>query len=225
MLEIKGMHGIVYPTLAWDNENLVLVDAGFPGQKDAIVESIAAAGFSAEKLTHILLTHQDIDHIGCVLDLLSLASAAKVLAHTDEAPYIDGRKTSIKLAMLLNNQDTLPPDQREWRDKLKVAFANRRIPIDKELRDGKVLPICGGITVIHTPGHTPGHICLFINESRILVAGDALNIVDGKLAGSNPQHTQNKTLALQSAQKAMAYPFDAVVSYHCGYYERVDVEG
>ena len=76
MLEIDGM-GRVYLTLSRDDDSLVLVDAGFPGQTDAIVSVIKSAGSSAEKITHIILTHQDMDHIGCVRDLLKFSPNAR----------------------------------------------------------------------------------------------------------------------------------------------------
>ena len=217
MLEIMGMGNTIYPTLAWDTENLVLIDTGFPGQADVIVNAIAAVGFSAEDISHIILTHQDIDHIGCAMDLLKLTPTAIILAHSDEAPYIDGRKTPIKLAAMLEHYDSFPEDSKAWCDKLAAGFANRKIHVSHTLFDGEILPVCGGIEVIHTPGHTPGHICLFMRESGILVGGDAVNIIDGKLTGPNPQHTFDMELGLQSMRKIEKYPKNALISYHCGY--------
>ena len=216
MLEIPGM-GSVNLTLTWGDDNLVLIDTGFPGQTDAIVQAIADAGFSAAQITHIIITHQDMDHIGCVKDLLQIVPSAKVLAHTDETPYINGSKTPIKLAALLANYDSLPDDRKAWCDRYKEGYANRKINVNQMLSDGDVLLICGGIEVIHTPGHTPGHICLFLHESGILVTGDAINITDGKPSGPNPQHTYDMELGLKSMKKAMKYPVKAMVSYHCGY--------
>ena len=221
VLEI-GDVGKIYLTLAWDDKNLVLMDAGFPGQTEEIVKAIAGAGFSADKLTLLIITHQDMDHIGCVMDLLKIAPAAQVMAHIDEAPYIDGRKTPIKLAAMLENYDSLPDDRKAWCDKMKEGFANRKIPVSKTLSDGEVLSICGGIEVIHTPGHTPGHICLFLLESGVLVGGDAVNIQDGVPSGPNPQHTYNMELGMKSMEKAMKYPVKALVSYHCGYLKMKD---
>ena len=216
MLEIDGM-GRVYLTLAWDDNSLVLADAGFPGQTEAIVKAVTSAGHAAEKITHIILTHQDMDHIGCVRDLLKLAPNAKVLAHADEAPYIDGSKTPIKLAALLAQYDSLPADRKAWCDRIKNGLPNLTVTVNQLLRDGDVLPICGGIEVIHTPGHTPGHICLYLQKEKVLVTGDALNIQDGKLTGPNPQHTFNMELGLQSAEKAKKFPFDKVISHHGGF--------
>ena len=66
MIEINGMGSVIYPVLIWDDDNLVLIDAGFPGQKDTIVQAITDAGFIAERLSHTY----DMD--------LALRSAEKV---------------------------------------------------------------------------------------------------------------------------------------------------
>ena len=220
MLEVgggMGGGGTVYLTLAWDEDSLVLFDAGFPGQKESIIKAIGDAGRDARKLTHIILTHQDMDHVGCVKDMLALAPSAKVLMHEEEAPYLDGRKTPVKLAAMLADYDNLPPDRKKFCDMLKAGMANFLIKIDQTLTDGEALPMCGGIEVVHTPGHTPGHICLFLKESGVLVAGDALNIADGKVAGPNPQHTYDMEQGLKSEQKVRALPLRGVIAYHGGF--------
>ncbi|MCL2496077.1 MAG: MBL fold metallo-hydrolase [Clostridiales bacterium] len=217
MLEVPGRESGIYPTLTWDKERLVLMDTGYPGQAELIARAIVAAGFSAERLTHIIITHQDIDHIGCALDLLKLAPLARVMAHQEEAPYIDGRRTPIKLATLLENYANLSADDKAWCDRMKEGFANRKVAIEQNLTDGEILPICGGIEVIHTPGHTPGHICLLLQESGIMVCGDAINIKDGEVAGPNPRYTFDMELGLQSMEKALKYPIKALVAYHGGY--------
>ena len=75
----EGM-GNLNLVLAWDDNHLVLVDAGLPGQTDAIAMAIANEGFRAEDLTHIIITHQDWDHVGSVSGLMKLAPTAKVVA-------------------------------------------------------------------------------------------------------------------------------------------------
>lgn len=219
MLETNSPFGKVYLTLTWDKNSLCLVDAGFPGEIEGVVQAIDSAGFSAKNITHIILTHQDIDHIGCVRDLLKLAPNAQVLAYKEEAPYINGKKTPIKLAVLLENYDSLPAEQKAFCDMLKQGFPNLTVQISHTLSDGDIIPICGGIEVIHTPGHTPGHMTLFLRESAVLVTGDALNVIDGKLTGPDPVYTYDMELGLRSVEKAKKFPIKAVVSYHGGYLE------
>ena len=216
MLELDMNGSIIYPTLISGNGHLILVDAGVPGMADAIVKAIADEGFHIENLTEIILTHQDIDHVGSVLDLLKLAPKAKVLAHVEEAPYIDGRKTPIKLGTMLANYDNLPEESKTFCNIMKEAFS-KHIPVSQTLTDGEVLPYCGGIEIVHTPGHTPGHICLYLRESKIMVGGDAINIENGKLIGSNPKHTYDTELGIKSLEKVNTFDMTGVISYHCGY--------
>jgi glyoxylase-like metal-dependent hydrolase (beta-lactamase superfamily II) len=217
VLELARPNGAIYPTLTWDESTLALIDAGFPGQMDALTSAIEAEGFRAEGITHIILTHQDIDHIGCLPDLLRLAPSARVLAHAQEAPYIDGRKTPIKLAALEAAYESLPEEMQRFCVMLREGFANRRVPIDQTVEDGAVLPAAGGIEVVYTPGHTPGHIALFLRQSRIMVAGDAANIADSQITGPNPQHTYDMAQGMLSLEKLKAYDCLGVVSYHCGF--------
>src|SRR6478672_6471908 len=66
-----------------------LVDTGLPGQLDAIATVLADAGVRVQDLKQIILTHQDIDHVGSLHDLVQ-GSGARVLASAVEAPYNDG---------------------------------------------------------------------------------------------------------------------------------------
>ena len=212
----EGM-GNLNLVLAWDDDNLVLIDAGLPGQTDAIAKAIADAGFRAEDLTHIIITHQDWDHIGCVSDLKKLAPNLKVVAHADEAPYLDGRKLPIKLAARLEQYDSIPAEQRAGVDLWKNMYENTPITVMDQVQDGQVLPICGGIEIVHVPGHTPGHIAVYFRESRIIVCGDAANIKDGLIVGSNPIHTQDMELADKSLEKIKGYDLKGIVAYHTGF--------
>ncbi|MCL2574317.1 MAG: MBL fold metallo-hydrolase [Defluviitaleaceae bacterium] len=208
-------------TLTWDEKNLVLMDAAVPEQSQVIAKLIADEGFDVKNLTHIIITHQDMDHIGSVLELLKLAPNAKVLAHVDEAPHMDGRKTPIRLAGLLAQYDSMPPEAQAQFDEYKKAVdaGQFRLKIDQELTDKEVLPICGGIEVVHTPGHMPGHIALFLRESSIMVCGDAANIADGAISGPNPVHTPDMDEAMKSLEKIKGYPLKGIVAYHGGYLE------
>ena len=203
--------------LAWDESHLILIDAGVPGQTDAIAKAIADQGFRAEDLTHIFITHQDWDHVGCVNDLKKLAPSLKVVAHTYEAPYIDGRVQPIKLAARLEQYDSMSQEQQEMVDSWKHIYANSPIPVTDPVQDGQVFPICGGIEIVHVPGHTPGHIAVYFQESKIIVVGDAANIKDGKLVGSNPVFTHDMALADKSVDKIKGYDLSGIVTYHTGF--------
>ncbi|MDR1205207.1 MAG: MBL fold metallo-hydrolase [Peptococcaceae bacterium] len=216
MLEIGAEFGVMYPTLLWDDHHLVLIDAGDANQIESVKAAISKAGFSAEQLTTVILTHQDLDHIGGVPNLQAIAPSVKILAHEAEAPYMDGRQTPARLAAMEAGYANLSEERKREYNHLKAVWANLKIHIDQTLSDKEVLPICGGIEAVHTPGHMPGHICLYLRESRVMVGGDALNIENGKLVGPNPGFTQDIVLGNQSLEKVKSYDIQAVVAYHGG---------
>jgi len=207
----------VYPVLTWDSENLVLIDAGFPEQAELFKSAIAGEGFDVENLTHIIITHQDLDHVGSLRALLDMASKAKVLVHTDEVPYLDGREVPVKLAKALANIESMPPEHHESIRARKIFFDDLAANVKFEtVNDRDVLHICGGIEIMHTPGHTPGHIVLHLQETGIFVCGDALNIKDGQVTGPNPIHTQDFELATKYYEQIVSYPKSGLVAYHGG---------
>ncbi|HEX7515109.1 MAG TPA: MBL fold metallo-hydrolase [archaeon] len=211
---------IIYPTLTWDNDTVVLVDAGFPGQLKQIREAMAQAGVSFNRLDKVIVTHQDIDHIGGLPDIILESShKVEVLSHEEEKPYIEGRKPLIKMNQerLSKTLASLPEKQKQ---RAEALFANPpKASVDTAVADMEVLPYCGGMTAIFTPGHTPGHICLYLNQSNILISGDALIVEDGELRGPNPRATYDMDTALKSLKKFTRYDIETVVCYHGGVYK------
>ena len=216
MLEIKGELGALYPVLTWDDHETVLIDAGLPGQIELLREAVSAAGFSLEKITKVIITHQDMDHIGCAKALAELG--AEILTHEIEAPYIQGDETSLRLIDMEKRLHELNEGERTFYERVKKGAPYFYVHVDKLLKDDEVLPFCGGIKVIHTPGHLPGHIALLLKESNIIIVGDAANIVDGVLTGSDPQRTRDMGEAQASLQKIMDNHPTSIVCYHGGLY-------
>ena len=67
----------------------------------------------------------------------------------------------------------------------KTGITVPKTEVDHTFSDGQVLPFCGGISVIFTPGHTPDHISLYHHSSKTLITGDALTSDEGEL--QNPK--------------------------------------
>ncbi len=88
----------------------------------------------------------------------------------------------------------------------------------RTVEDGEELPYGGGTVVIHTPGHTPGHLCLYVKQAKVLIAGDALNVEEGRLIGPRPQHTADIDAARRSLKKLAEYDIETVICYHGGMY-------
>jgi len=141
---------------------VTLVDAGLRGATRPIVAGLAAIGRSPSDVDRILVTHAHPDHIGSARALRA-RTGASVHVHDHDADYVrHGRMT--------------PRDPRLALGRV-LQFVQRRQPrceVDEVFTDGDLLPVAGGLRVLHTPGHTPGH-CAFVHEpSGVLVTGDSI---------------------------------------------------
>jgi glyoxylase-like metal-dependent hydrolase (beta-lactamase superfamily II) len=221
-----GVPSIIHPTLFRENGSAILVDTGFPGLLPQIREAVEQTGLQFSKLDSVVITHHDLDHIGSLATIRDeLPESLDILAHAGERPYIQGdlspiKQTPERTAQREAHLNTLPEEQRTFLKALLAVPTSAKV--DRTLADAEVLPFAGGITVIHTPGHTPGHICLYHARSKTLVTGDALNLINGKLTGPNPVHTYDLALALDSLKKLAAYDIENVICYHGGVYRGGD---
>ncbi|MGO4547412.1 MBL fold metallo-hydrolase [Paenibacillus sp. 2TAB23] len=208
----------IHPIIAYDNDSWTLIDTGMPGSASIILAHAKQAGISDKPLQAIILTHQDIDHIGSLPEFIANMSAAafEVYAHEDDRDTIDGKAPLLKFPQeSLNAElDTLPA---ELRAQFESIFLHPSKPnVTRLVEDGETLPIGGGLTVIHTPGHTPGHFSLYHQASKTLIAGDALVVHNGELLGSSPYSTINMEQAIRSVEKFKAFDIETVVCYHGG---------
>lgn len=217
VLDLPHMGKVTHPTLIFDANTAILVDTGWPGQLPEIRKMMDEAGVPFSKLGNIVITHQDIDHIGNLSAIVKASDQAiNVIAHREEKPYLEGEKPLIKMTpeRLAQMFDSLPESRRQ---DAGAKFVNSLLSkVGQTVEDGEVLPFCGGLTVIYTPGHTPGHISLYHAESRTLITGDALNVVEGQLTGPNPVFTQDMKTAMNSLRKLAGYDIETAICYHGG---------
>jgi glyoxylase-like metal-dependent hydrolase (beta-lactamase superfamily II) len=203
----REAEGFLNLTLILDDDNgNTLVDTGLPGQAEVIASALAGAGIGVLDVGAIIFTHQDLDHVGSGAALVR-QSGARASAHAAEAPYIEGELKPLKPT----------PEMLEQRPQLREMLQRlEHVGLDELLEDGERLDLAGGTRVIFTPGHTPGHISLYLERSRVLVAGDALTAEDGRLHGPNPPVTLDMDEAARSVSRLAELDVETIICYHGG---------
>lgn len=151
---------------AGQQDEWVLVDAALEGSANEIVKTAEEVFGVGAKPKAIILTHGHFDHIGAFPELFD-AWDVPVYAHPSEMPFITGRS------------DYPPPDPTVGKGAmalLSFTYPNKGIDLGaraQNLPDDGSIPHMPGWRWIHTPGHTPGHVSLFRDSDRLLIAGDA----------------------------------------------------
>ena len=167
--------------LVRDGAESALIDAGFNDDESFEKRMAMLRELGAERPKYIILTHHHYDHSSGAHRLRE-ATGAKIVVHNDEE------------ALLLNPEEEtgdmeIPEDQKEAREQARKwrIEAAKAVP-DVRVSDGDVLTVGGlHLRCVHTPGHTAGHLCLLLEEEKVLFSGDNVLGV-GTAAISPPPH-------------------------------------
>lgn len=190
--------------LAGDDGTLTLVDAGTRGAPKAVLAALAQLGRGPGDVTHLLLTHAHADHAGGARAMVD-ATGSRVSAHEREAVYLrEGRSPA--------------PDRTTRGGRLFARVPSAltgfaRLDVDETFADGAELPLAGGLRVVHTPGHTPGHCSFLHPASGVLLTGDALFNVRG-LADSPAALCTDGGIARASAARLAELDYDVAAFAH-----------
>jgi glyoxylase-like metal-dependent hydrolase (beta-lactamase superfamily II) len=191
--------------LEGDDGELVLIDAGFPDHENAVFDALASLGRRPEDLGHIVFTHAHPDHIG---------SAAAIVQRTGAKTWMHPTDTAVAESGGPFRPMTPSPHLIQrilfrlfWRPGEPIA----PVRIDQPIEDGETLPLAGGLKVIHTPGHSAGHVSLLWREDRLLIVGD----VGSNMAGVNdPLGFEDLDLGRASQRHLASLTFQAAAFGH-----------
>ena len=206
----------VYPTVIKDGSNLTLIDTGYPKQIEYIKSALEKDGLDINNIKTIILTHQDIDHIGNVKDILNLVPDIQIISYNEEAEYINGNKTACKVEYMERNLDKMDEKGKTFYYFFKTFFENNKINVDKVVKNGDVISKGEDMQVIATPGHTQGHMCLYIEKYKLLIAGDLLLVKDGNITMCPKELNYNNDMYLQSVDKIRNLEIESIICFHGG---------
>lgn len=181
-----------------DDGELTLVDAGHRGSIRLLRGYVAQLGRKMSDITRIVCTHGHPDHIGGVQEIAQV-SGAQVLMHP-----ADMERLHIKLRDVFNGRPA---------PGAIIAYLTRA-PEAAPLVDGDVIPALGGLRVVHTPGHTPGSICLYSEERRLVIVGDILQRQRGVVTYPNYVFTDDMGLARRSIARLAELDIETILFSH-----------
>jgi glyoxylase-like metal-dependent hydrolase (beta-lactamase superfamily II) len=160
--------GRVHAFLVEDGPELILIDTLYEFDGHLVFDELKRLGRPATDLKRIVITHGHRSHLGGVA-ALKKASGAKVLSHEWEADIVSGDRKAQAVTILPRRplRAYIP-----FQVGLALGFgAHPPCPVDETLGEGDAL---GPLQVLHTPGHTPGHLSFYSEERGVLISGDAI---------------------------------------------------
>jgi glyoxylase-like metal-dependent hydrolase (beta-lactamase superfamily II) len=159
-------------TLVTDGEGVVIIDAGFPGQRDEVLGSVRQLGFAVDDIHAILLTHAHVDHFGTAI-WFAKTHGTPVFCHALEVGHAH-REYLEQVSTINLVAKAWHPRYLKWSLNIARVGALTRagIPTAHALTEEVAAALPGTPMPIPTPGHTGGH-CSYVVDG-VLISGDAL---------------------------------------------------
>jgi glyoxylase-like metal-dependent hydrolase (beta-lactamase superfamily II) len=173
-------------------DEMFLIDTGFRRKAQPVVRAFETAGVPLTRIHRILLTHHHFDHRGGAAHLLE-DTRAPISCHTDDAPFVDGRATAA-ISLLM-----------------RLFVRARPAPVASALQDGDQV---GPLTVIHTPGHTPGEVAFYEPSRKILFSGDSVVEHEGRLTLPAAKYASNIEQAVRSLDRLRSLEVELLLPGH-----------
>lgn len=185
----ESVHLVAGEAVNWlvvtDHNGVMLIDAGYPGDRDDVLASLRELGYAAEDVRAILLTHAHIDHLGSAI-WFAKTHGTPVYCHADEVGHAKRE--------YLEQASPLDVALRVWRPRWAIwavhvvsngGLTREGIPSAQPLTAEVAAELPGQPMAIPTPGHTGGH-CSYLVDG-VLASGDALVTGHPLLARGGPQ--------------------------------------
>jgi glyoxylase-like metal-dependent hydrolase (beta-lactamase superfamily II) len=180
-----------------EDDGVTLIDTGYAGSLPRLERGLEDLGLSVRDVRRVICTHGHPDHAGSARALADVGIDVHI--HPADAANLEvGVADAVR---------------RPSRGRI---FAAMTPPLDRfiPLEDGEVLPVLGGLEVIHTPGHTPGSVCLFSERDGTLFVGDALQRRFGRVSYASNLYSDDAPMARASVQRLTRLRVKSIVFSH-----------
>lgn len=202
-LRLPGVNAFL---LDGGSEGLVLIDTGTSEATPTILRAVKSLGRDFTELHHILVTHCHPDHAGSLANLKKV-TGARVYMHRSDAKLVEVGQAMRRLVpspgilnALLYRQMIAPK-----------PTTVKPVQIDHVVHDRDVIPVAGGISVVHTPGHTEGHAVFLAHRFKAMFVGDAaVNLMGLKPMIAYEHYSQG----IQSLKKIARHDFQIACFGH-----------
>ncbi len=220
-LPIPFEDGLVNVFLFVDGDEVDLLDCGMNSDESVDLIKQALAGLGAKRLRKLVVTHIHPDHYGAAGSLAG-EGLADLYIHRLEVPLVHPRYVEleqlvkeVRTYLLVNgvpadDAEVLSNSQRALSTLVKTAEASVQLDGAETLQMGR-----RRVRVEWTPGHSPGHICLYDQEAKLLFAGDHMLPDLSPNIGLHPQSTPDPLHEyLEGLRRLAAYDPELILPSH-----------
>ncbi len=168
-----GLHQLTvdvsHAFLLCEGNDLVLVDAGPEDEGAHLLDTLRTEGVVLSDIDHVVVTHAHQDHAGG-LRAVKEATDATVWMHAADATLVEEgharREWSVTPGLFHRVL--------YWLYVRGVPDTVPAVEVDRTVEDGEIVPLVGGLEVVHVPGHCAGQIALLWHQhDGVLLAADA----------------------------------------------------
>lgn len=169
-----GSKRMVYIHLLVGSEAVMLVDTGVThNPEQEILPYMASIGVDPARLTYILISHSDMDHQGGNATMKKAAPQALLMCHNLDKAWIESTDALIEgRYSQFKSEHGIGPDEQGKQGVREGCFS---WPLDVTLEGGEKFRLSADwyVEVVHTPGHTWGHLAVYDPRSKTMIAGEA----------------------------------------------------
>jgi len=184
----------------------LLIDTGLVTNYTRIKKFLINQSIPIDKIEMVIITHADADHFGCLSLLQDSVPSLVCAASLVEAEAIRKGQSSRELEPVGISMFFF--------SLARPLFKSSPAQINRILNIGEELPYLGGLEVINSAGHTPGHISLWSSMTRTLFCGDSITIKGNLLYPSTGGNTWNLEKACESFEKQLELQPDRILAGH-----------